>query len=39
MKEIVKLSNNKCAKCPFKKLEIVSINPVIKTCKNCNNNE
>ena len=39
MSEIVKLNNQNCNKCPFKQLEIVSINPVIKMCNKCNNNE
>jgi hypothetical protein len=33
---IIKLNNPKCEKCPFKLLEIIAINPVIKSCKQCN---
>jgi len=38
MNEIVKLNNENCNKCPFKQLEIVSINPVIKSCTRCKEN-
>lgn len=41
MKEIVKLSNKNCTKCPFKQLEIITFSPetIIKSCTKCNNNE
>lgn len=35
MNEVVKLNNKNCTKCPFKQLEIISINPVIKSCLMC----
>lgn len=38
MDSIVKLQNKNCTKCQFKTLEIVSINPVIKTCNKCKEN-
>lgn len=39
MKDMIKLSSQNCFKCPFRQLEIVSINPVIKSCNKCNTNK
>jgi hypothetical protein len=39
MKEIIKLNNQNCVKCPFKQLEIITFNPIIKSCQKCNDNE
>ena len=40
MKEIVKLNNKNCNKCPFKQLEIVTFNnsEIIKSCTICKEN-
>lgn len=37
MKNIVKLDNQSCVKCPFQKLEIVAFNQaeIIKSCTRC----
>lgn len=34
--EYIKLNNSECSKCPFKQLEVVAINPIIKSCTLCN---
>ena len=40
MKNIIKLENNNCNKCPFQKLEIIAFNQtgIIKSCTRCKEN-
>jgi hypothetical protein len=36
---MIVLKNSNCEKCPFKQLEIITFNPIIKSCTKCNTNE